>query len=245
MAKPNFIELPDCEPIPILYEDRTVLAIDKPRGWMLVPPSWQETTRNLQAAIESSINAGDFWARSRGLKFLRYVHRLDAETSGVLLFSRSLGAVELISELFENRRVSKTYLAVVTGKPKQNEWVCELRIGPDPRRPGRMKVDDREGKDTETRFKVLETHGLFTLIEAQPLTGRTHQIRMHLAECGLPIAGDILYGYPEDEMLLGLRAVRLEFINPFTHKRVDIRAPREAFLREYGFEVKAGGNAAK
>ena len=95
MAKPNFIELPDCEPIPILFEDRSVLAIDKPRGWMLVPHSWQRTSFNLQAAITSSIAAGDFWARSRGLKFLKNVHRLDADTSGILLFAKSAGAVDV------------------------------------------------------------------------------------------------------------------------------------------------------
>ena len=93
MARPNFIELPDCEPIPILYEDRSVLAIDKPRGWMLVPHSWQKTAWNLQAAIASSMAARDYWARSRGLKFLRFIHRLDADTSGILLFCKSIGAV--------------------------------------------------------------------------------------------------------------------------------------------------------
>src|ERR1043165_9155458 len=115
MAKPSSIELPGVSPIPILYEDRTVMAIDKPRGWMLVPHSWQKTRWNLQAAIVSSISAGDFWARSRGLKFLKFVHRLDAETTGILLFSKSQGGVETISELFESRRMEKTYLAVVDG----------------------------------------------------------------------------------------------------------------------------------
>ncbi len=94
MPKTNFIELEDCEPIPILYEDRSVIAIDKPPGWMLIPHSWQKTTRNLQAAIASSIAGRDFWARSRSLKFLRHVHRLDADTSGVLLFAKSFGAVQ-------------------------------------------------------------------------------------------------------------------------------------------------------
>ena len=77
MAKPSFIDLPGCEPIDILYEDRSVLAIDKPRGWMLVPHSWRQTNWNLQAAIDSSIRADDYWAKSRNLKFLRHVHRLD------------------------------------------------------------------------------------------------------------------------------------------------------------------------
>ena len=117
MAKPNQIELPTGERIPILYEDRSVLAIDKPAGWMLVPFSWQKTSRNLQAALTSSIGAGDFWARSRGLKYLRFVHRLDADTSGVLLLAKSPGAVNSLGALFEGRRMEKVYLAVVRGAP--------------------------------------------------------------------------------------------------------------------------------
>ena len=235
MPKPNCIELPDCEPIPILFEDRSVLAVDKPRGWMLVPHTWQKTSRNLQAAITSSIAAGDFWARSRGLKCLRHVHRLDADTSGILLFAKSPGAVDVISDLFESRRMEKTYLAVVMGEPKQTEWTCQLQLGPDPRQFGRMQVDVRGGKDAETRFTIRETRGEFTLVEAKPVTGRTHQIRVHLAACGLPIVGDPLYGRPENKLPLGLRAVRLAFVNPFTKNRVDIRAPQEDFLRQFGF----------
>lgn len=105
MAKPNFIELPDCEPIPILYEDRSVIAVDKPCGWLLAPVSWPKTARNLQAAINSSIAARDIWARSRGLKFLRYIHRLNADTSGVLLFAKSPDAVETYSDPFTKRPV--------------------------------------------------------------------------------------------------------------------------------------------
>src|SRR5207247_10320808 len=89
MAKPHQIELPTGENLPILYEDRSVLAIDKPRGWMLVPFSWQRTSRNLQAALISSMTAGDFWARSRGLRFLRFIHRLYADTTGILLLGKS------------------------------------------------------------------------------------------------------------------------------------------------------------
>src|SRR5580765_4974816 len=91
VPKSNCVTLPTGEEIAILYEDRSVLAIDKPRNWMLVPFSWQRTNRNLQAALTSSIAARDFWARSRNLRFLRFIHRLDADTTGVLLFGKSPG----------------------------------------------------------------------------------------------------------------------------------------------------------
>jgi len=238
VAKPNAIELPDCEPFPILYEDRSVIAIDKLCGWMLLPVSWQNTGHNLQAAINSSIEARDFWARSRGLKFLRYVHRLDAETSGVLLFAKSPGAVDSFGEMFEGRRMEKMYLAVTAIEPRETEWTCELALSPDPTRIGRMKVDPREGKPSETHFRVLQKIPGLTLIECRPVTGRTHQIRVHLAESGCPIVSDELYGRQTGKLEFGLRAVRLAYTDPFTKKRVEIHAPTEKFLKEYGFSLE-------
>lgn len=238
MAKPTHIELPGVEPIPILYEDRSVLAIDKPRGWMLVPHSWQKTRWNLQAAIVSSIGAGDFWARSRGLKFLKFIHRLDAETTGILLLAKSQGAVESYSELFESRRMEKKYLAVVDGVVQQEAWICRLKLGPAPGQIGRMRVDEREGKEAETHFRVLQRCEHLTLVEARPLTGRTHQIRIHLAESARPCVGDAVYGRSRERLNLGLRAVRLAYTDPFTRRRVEIRAPVEEFCRAFGFEAK-------
>jgi 23S rRNA pseudouridine1911/1915/1917 synthase len=239
MAKPNHIELPTGERIPILYEDRSVLAIDKPRGWMLVPFSWQKTGRNLQAALVSSIAAKDFWARSRSLKYLRFVHRLDADTSGILLLAKSPGAVDTFGGLFESRRMEKVYLAVVRGAPQPSEWICRLKLAPDPNAVGRMKVDARHGKESETHFRVLQSRGNTTLVEAHPVTGRTHQIRVHLAESGYPVVGDPLYGPrpAKEERELGLRAVALSYLDPFVRRRVEIRAPLGAFVREYGFET--------
>ncbi len=251
MAKPAHIELGDGTQIPILYEDRSVLAIDKPAGWMLVPYTWQKTDRNLQAALVSSIGAGDYWARSRNLKFLRYVHRLDAETSGVLLFTKSHGALETFGDLFESRRMEKTYLAAVQGSPKDDEWTCTLRLAPDPAEFGRMRVDDRGGKDAETHFKVLQRGAHTALVEARPVTGRTHQIRLHLDAALLPVVGDPLYGprpgnaarktgRAPREVAMGLRAVSLAYRDPFTKRRVSIKAPTEGFLAQFGFAPLRG-----
>jgi RluA family pseudouridine synthase len=283
MPKSDHIELPTGERIAILYEDRSAIAIDKPRDWMLVPFSWQKTNRNLQAALTSSIAAGDFWARSRGLRFLRFIHRLDADTTGILLLAKSQGALASYGALFESREMEKTYLAVVAGVPNQPQWTCRLKIGLDPDERGRMMVDVRHGKQAETHFRVLQAREEIALVEARPLTGRTHQIRVHLAESGHPIVGDELYGnasatkisgrtrnarrgeetapYPfrigrtrsphraaEHAVAnkpqkaarvshLGLRAVELAYIDPFTRRRVQIRAPMEDFVREYGFEI--------
>lgn len=233
MARPNCIQLFKEEPIPILYEDRSILAIDKPAGWMLVPFSWQRTNRNLQAAIVSSIGAGHFGARSRGIRFLKYIHRLDAETTGILLFAKSQGALDSFGDLFETRRVEKIYLAVTDVEPAQTAWTCRLKLGPHPEQHGLMRVD-KQGKDAETAFRVVASAGGLRLIEARPATGRQHQIRIHLAESGCPIMGDELYGRAED-VRMGLRAVGLACCDPFTRRPVNIRAPWAEFMENFGF----------
>jgi len=244
MARPKVIELGEGEDrarIPILYEDRSVLAIDKPAGWMLVPFSWQRTQRNLPAALTSSIAAGDFWATSRNLKLLRNVHRLDTDTTGVLLLVKSLGAVRPLSDLFRSRAMEKTYLAVVRGRPRKTEWICRDRLAKDPDQIGRMQVDAQAGQEAETRFRVLRAGEGSSVVEARPITGRTHQIRVHLQRAGHPILGDTLYA-PSSEPVaianvafpMGLRAVRLAYRDPFLRKPVVIRAPVTDFLRAFG-----------
>jgi RluA family pseudouridine synthase len=223
---------------PILYEDRAVLAIDKPVGWMLAPAAWDRTGRNLQWALMASLRAGDFWARCRNLKYLRFVHRLDADTSGVLLLAKSPGALRVLSTLFEDRRVEKVYWAVVAGVPGLPEWTCRLKLAPDPELAGRMRLDPRRGKDAITHFRVLQAGPESSLVEARPETGRTHQIRVHLAAVGHPVLGDSLYGRPssassERPAGLALRAMALAYCDPFQNRAVRIQAPVAGFADDF------------
>ena len=133
--------------------------------------------------------------------------------------------------------MDKTYLVVVSGRPPDVEWTCQLKLAPDLKRIRQMRVDARHGKPAETQFRLLKTHGDYSLVEARPATGRTHQIRVHLAETSLPIVGDEFYGKREDNLPLGLRAVRLAYFDPFIKTGVEIFAPAENFLKMFGFSL--------
>ncbi len=236
VAKPDSFELPDGTIVNILYEDRGVLAIDKPAGWMLGPDDGEHADRSLQRALVDDIESGEWWARSRNLKFLRFVHRLDAPTTGVLLFSKSQGAMPALSRVFAERTVKKAYLAVTDGVPRLGEWVCREPLGPDPAEHGKHRVDHGPGgKPAETAFRVLASREGRALVLASPVTGRTHQIRLHLAHAGCPVAGDILYGR-RDFHGLALRSFRLEYPDPFLKRTTTIIAPTEAFCRRYGYD---------
>lgn len=212
------------------------MAIDKPAGWILGPDDWQHTRRNLSLQLQDDIQDGAFWARSRNLRFIRFIHRLDGPTSGVMLWAKSQGALEQYSRLFATRGVNKTYLAVTDGIPREKVWRCREPIGPEPGKPGRYMVDPAAGKEAETNFELLDISGRQALVMAEPYSGRTHQIRLHLLAAGCPVAGDELYGQPSDGGL-GLRAIRLEFRDPFTKRPIGIDAPVKDFCWSYGFRV--------
>lgn len=237
------IPLPGGSTADVLYQDRAALALDKPAGWVLAPDHWERTGRNLQSVLATGVRNGDGWARLLHLRFIRFVHRLDAETTGVVLFGKSPGAIKAFSALFRERAIQKVYLAVVRGWPKETEWSCYLRVAPDQQLPGRMRVS-REGQTAETHFRVLRRGPGRALIQARPVTGRTHQIRVHLSAVGHPILGDALYGPlrrtgEQEEGALALRATLLAYRDPFQRRQVRIRAPSGQFLRGHGF----GGDA--
>ena len=234
VAKDPWIELPDGPRVRIVHEDRSVLVLDKPAGWLVAPEDWEQTSRNLSRALRAGVDAGDWWARSRNLRFLRPVHRLDAETTGLLMLVKHEGAMAAYSRLFAGRAIEKRYLAVVEGTTPSTAWTREDPLGPEAGWPGRQRVDWREGKPAVTAFRVVAAGATRVLVEALPRTGRTHQIRLHLAASGCPVVGDALYGRPDPEGL-ALRAVGLRYLDPFRKRPVVIEAEAGAFRQRFGW----------
>ena len=189
--------------IPILYEDSEVLVVDKPAGLAVEPERWQRENASLagallDVALERS-GGGDERGRplDGALEFRpRLVHRLDKDTTGALLCAKTLESERLLRQAFEEGLVHKRYLALVEGDfpTAPPERIIDLPIAADQRKGGRMRVDERDGKPSQTRVRVVERFRGFTLLSCEPLTGRTHQIRVHLAELGFCLAVDPLYG---------------------------------------------------
>lgn len=167
--------------IEILFEDEAILVANKPAGWLSAPDRYDPDLPVVARELE--MEHGRLWP----------VHRLDKDTSGVLLFARDEAAHKALSAAFEERRIRKAYMAAVKGRPTWSETVCELALTPDGDKLHRTVVDGA-GKPSVTEFKVAGVHGKMALIEARPLTGRSHQIRVHLAALGYPVACDPLYG---------------------------------------------------
>jgi 23S rRNA pseudouridine1911/1915/1917 synthase len=165
------------------------------------------------------------------------VHRLDKETSGVMVVAKDDEAYHHLAKQFKNRSVEKIYLAIARGHFSQNEGSIDLAIGRHPRERKRMSTRTRRGRPAVTQWKVVEKFNGLTLLEIFPKTGRTHQIRVHLSAMGYPLLGDPLYGRKggfQDSVLKGcsrrlnrqaLHAHRLGFIHPRTGKRVEFISP--------------------
>lgn len=212
--------------VPVVYEDKYLMAINKPSGLIVAPVHWTETSRNLMKMLRDGLEMGTPWAKRRNLRFICNVHRLDSDTSGVLLLAKNRPALAQMTRRFEERKVDKYYLAVVEGSPAQESFTISEPIAQHPKYKNVFCIDRKGGRTAVTHFTTLEHFPAHSLIRAEPVTGRTHQIRIHLAHAGLPVLGDPLYGSSrEPAFRLALHAAGLRFLHPFTHRTVEIHAP--------------------
>ena len=206
----------------IIYKDEQILVINKPAGLSVLPEGWDKDASFLVKMLEEEF--GKVWV----------VHRIDKVTSGILVFALTAEAHRSLNIQFEKHQVGKSYHALLNGLPKWEEKVTKFPLRVNVGHKHRTMVDDKNGVRSETRFKILKRYQASALVEAVPMTGRTHQIRVHAYALGYPLLGDTLYSAPETDVIPrpALHAYSLTFTHPTTNEAVSFQA-------EYPSDFKA------
>ncbi|MBN1188750.1 MAG: RluA family pseudouridine synthase [Dehalococcoidales bacterium] len=214
---------PEDIPVRILYEDEDLLVVDKPPGLTVHPAAGHRSHTLVNALLAHLKDVASGENERPGI-----VHRLDKDTSGLILVARNTAAHMNLAEQFKKHAITKVYIALVHGRLTPEEGIIEADIGRDPRDRKRMAVVSR-GREARTEYKVLRYIQNYTLVEVRPRTGRTHQIRVHLAAIGFPVAGDATYG------------ARSPFLNrQFLHAcKLRFRLPSSGEWKEFVSELPA------
>lgn len=209
------VELPEAldfsqHTLPVLFEDDDVLVVNKPTGVLT----------HAKGSITEEFSVAEFvrhkTSYKAGTNRPGIIHRLDRDTSGVLLCVKNEAAAKMLQKQFERRTVKKTYYALVAGMPKEQKAVIDLPIGRDPKKPSTFRVD-ANGKSAQTSYEVLETRDGISLVGLHPATGRTHQLRVHMAYLHTPIVGDRVYGKADERLFLHAHSLELTLPSGMHH----------------------------
>jgi len=203
----------------IIQLDEHIIVINKPAGLPVLPDGWEKDSKYLVKMLEEEYEK------------VFIIHRLDKITSGVMVFARDAETHRALNMQFERHDAQKIYHAIVEGNPRWEEKVTRFPLHANVGHKHRTIVDDKNGKPSETRFKILKRYRSSAWVEALPMTGRTHQIRVHASALGHPLLGDILYGARETDKIPrpALHAYSLTFTHPISNERVTFQAehPRD------------------
>lgn len=222
---------PEDMPLEILHEDRDIILVDKPSGLVVHPGAGRRTQTLVNALLYRFPDlAGQEPEDRPGI-----VHRLDKETSGVMVVARSPRALIDLQQQLKNREVDKRYLGLVWGKIRHAEGRLSWPIGRHARHRDRISIKTDKPREAETRYRLLQAYQEFAYLEIHPLTGRTHQIRVHMAAAGHPLVGDSRYGRrggkgPSPRLFL--HAATLKFRHPGSGERVEFSSPLPPDLQD-------------
>lgn len=224
-------------PIEVIYEDKDIIVVNKPKGLVVHPANGNPdgTLVNAIMAICKDTLSGIGGEIRPGI-----VHRLDKDTSGILIVAKNDKAHIALSEQIKNHEVEKTYIALVKGIVKENEATINMPIGRSTKDRKKMAVT-KIGKPAVTHFKVLKRYDKYSLLEVKIETGRTHQIRVHLSQIGYPVVGDTTYSNGKNEWNeVGqcLHAKSLKFVHPTTGKEMFLEAPLPEYFEKILEELK-------